>query len=74
MLELVERMKNRLFIPHVNIFCLETRLRRVLFACETLSVNAFERVASETNERFRRDYYRNASECVLGLTCVQTRP
>ena len=34
-------MKNRLFIPHVNIFCLEMRLRRALFACETLSVNAF---------------------------------
>ena len=59
---------------HVNIFCLETRLKRALFAYEALRVNALERVPSETNEGFRRDYYRNVSECALGLTCVQTRP
>jgi len=58
---------------HVNIFCLETRLKRVSFACETLRVNASERVPSETNEAFRRDFFRNAFECVRSLTCVQTR-
>ena len=42
---------------HVNIFCLETRLKRVSFACGTLRVNAFERVPSETNEEFRRNLF-----------------
>ena len=39
------------------MFCLKTRLKRVSFACETLRVNASERVTDETNEGFRRDLF-----------------
>lgn len=57
---LILRVNDKIYvapITHVNIFCLETRLKRVSFACESLIPNASVRVPSETNEAFSRNLF-----------------
>ena len=70
-----KKYSSRSSLPtHVNMFCPGNESETRFICVWNTKVNAFERVLSETTEGFRRDYYRNASECVLGLTCVQTHP